>query len=178
MSGVIFALSRVWSRRRVGTFTRMKPALVAATLCFALSIACSKEPTRWDTDASAATLPAASVPKTEGAKLNAFFPKDADGYTRTFTQEKDGFVEAKVKKDGKEEATLTVSDANGDDAVKSKFEKATEKLGDSPLVTVGKNQSAVLVGKRYQVKVTSTTLDEAARKAWLGKFDLAGLSKL
>jgi hypothetical protein len=42
---------------------------------------------------------------------------------------------------------------------------------------VGKNQSSVLVNKRFQVKVSSKTLGPDARKAVLGSFDLAGLAK-
>ena len=62
--------------------------------------------------------------------------------------------------------------------MKSKFASATDKVGASPLVTVGKNQSAALVGGKYQVKVSSQTLDADARKGLLAKFDLGGLSKL
>jgi hypothetical protein len=140
--------------------------------------ACKKEPTRWD-EAATATVPGAAAPKIEGKKFNAFFPADGvDGYTRIFTQEKDGFVEAKLNKDGGEAATLSISDANGDDGVKSKFASATDKVAGQPLVTVGKNQSAVLVHDRFQVKVSSQKLDADARKALLGKFDLDGLGKL
>ncbi|MEZ4300888.1 MAG: hypothetical protein R3B70_38495 [Polyangiaceae bacterium] len=154
--------------------------LLAAALGLVAGLsACKKdEPSRWETSATA-TLSAAATPKIEGSKLNAFFPADnTDGHTRVFSQEKDGFVEAKLKKDGADVATLSISDASGDDAVKSKFEKSTDKVGDYPLVTVGKNQSAVLVNGKFQVKVSSPTLDPDARKAWLGKFDLAGLAKL
>ena len=143
-----------------------------------LAAACKKEPTRWD-EAATATVPAGAGPKIEGKKLNAFFPADGmDGYTRIFTQEKDGFVEAKLNKDGGEAATLSISDATGDQGVKSKFASAADKVSGQPLVTVGKNQSAVLVHDKYQVKVSSPKLDADARKALLGKFDLDGLGKL
>lgn len=143
-----------------------------------LAAACGKEPSRWDSAASA-TVPGAAAPKIEGAKLNAFFPADgSDGYSRVFSQEKDGFVEAKLKKDGTEVATLAISDASSDDSVKAKFASAPDKVGDQPLVTVGKNQSAVLVNNKFQVKVSSQTLDADARKALLAKFDLKGLAKL
>ena len=139
--------------------------------------ACGKEPSRWD-QAATATATAAG-PKVEGGKLNAFFPADGtDGYSRVFTQEKEGFVEAKLKKDGQEVATLAISDASSDEAAKGKFAGATDKVGAHPLVTVGKNQSAALVNGRFQIKVSSQTLDADARKALLAKFDLGGLSKL
>ena len=158
----------------------MKPRrlLALALTGIALLAACKKEPNRWE-QAATQTLPGADVPKTEGKQLNAFFPPDnTDGMSRVFTQEKDGFVEAKLKKDGQDVATLSISDANGDDGVKSKFATASDKVSGQPLVTVGKNQSAVLVHDRYQIKVSSQTLDEAARKALLAKFNIDGLAKL
>ena len=158
----------------------MKPRrfFALALLGAALLAACKKEPNRWE-QAATQTLPASTVPKTEGKHLNAFFPPDgADGMSRVFTQEKDGFVEAKFKKDGQEVATVSISDAVGDDAVKSKFASASDKVNGQPLVTVGKNQSAVLVHDRYQIKVSSQSLDEGARKSLLGKFDIDGLNKL
>ena len=42
-------------------------------------------------------------------------------------------------------------------------------------MTVGKNQSTVLVKNRFQIKVSSQTLDHEARKAILATFDLKGL---
>jgi hypothetical protein len=151
--------------------------LLAVTLGLSAA-ACGKEPSRWDSAASA-TVPTGAAPKTEGAKLNAFFPADGtDGYSRVFSQEKDGFVEAKLKKDGQEAATLAISDASSDESVKSKFASAPDKVGDQPLVTVGKNQSAVLVNNKFQIKVSSQTLDADARKALLSKFDIKGLAKL
>ncbi|MFO0587521.1 MAG: hypothetical protein U0441_08280 [Polyangiaceae bacterium] len=157
----------------------MKPRrlLALALMGAALLAACKKEPNRWE-QAATQTLPGAAAPKMEGKQLNAFFPADGtDGMSRVFTQEKDGFVEAKFKKEG-QEATVSISDANGDDGVKSKFATATDKVNGQPLVTVGKNQSAVLVHDRYQIKVSSQSLDEAARKSLLGKFDIDGLNKL
>lgn len=159
----------------------MKIRTLSGLLACALALsaaACGKEPSRWD-QAATATLSAPATPKTEGAKLNAFFPADGtDGYGRVFTQEKDGFVEAKLKKDGAEVATLAISDASSDDAVKAKYAAATDKVDGQPLVTVGKNQSAVLVNNKFQIKVSSQTLDADARKALLSKFDLKGLAKL
>lgn len=156
---------------------RWKLTMIAG-LALALCAGCGEKPSRWD-QAATQTAPAAAAPKMEGAKLNAFFPADGtDGMSRVFSQEKDGFVEAKLKKEGQDVATLSISDASADEAAKGKFASATDKVGDHPLVTVGKNQSAVLVANKYQVKVSSQTLDAEARKALLAKFDLAGLAKL
>jgi hypothetical protein len=47
-----------------------------------------------------------------------------------------------------------------------------------PLVTVGNNQSSVLVNKKFQVKVSSKELGAGDRKALLGTFNLKGLAGL
>lgn len=154
--------------------------LVAAVVALA---ACSKDEKRW-ADAAAAAQSAtpivtASAPPQAGGALNKFFlPDKTDGYDRTFTQEKDGFAEAKLKKDGKEVAVASIADTRTNDDAKKKFDGVTEKVGRFPVVKVGNNQSSVLVADRYQVKISSQTLDHDARKALLAKFDLDGLSKL
>ena len=104
-----------------------------------------------------------------------FFPKEEGGYTRVMTSEKEGFSEANLLKDGKEVAILTIIDANKLAYAKAKFEGSTEKLDDLPVLKIGANQSSVLVKDRFQVKVTSQTLDHEARKAILATFDLKGL---
>ena len=104
-----------------------------------------------------------------------FFPKEEGGYTRVMTSEKEGFAEANLLKDGKDVAILTIVDANKLAYAKAKFEGSTEKLGDLPVLKIGGNQSSVLVKDRFQVKVTSQTLDHEARKAIIAMFDLKGL---
>jgi len=154
-------------------------APVFLLLVAALAGGCKEEPvSRWADAAAAAAQPSPSpsappVPKATGASFNAFFPKDV-----VFTQEKDDFAEAKVTKDGADLAVLSIKDSVGDTAPLAKFKDAKDRVAGHPLVTVGKNQSALLVKERYQVKVSSQTLDEAARKAWLERFDLAGLEKM
>lgn len=152
--------------------------VLVATAAPAFVTACKKEPTRWDGVASATTSarPPEAPPKAEGKELNAYFPKDGEGgYARVFTAEKEGYAEAKLTKEGAEAALLTVSDA--DPPQRDKFKDAKDKLAGYPLTTFGKNQSMVLVADRWQVKVSSKTLDEAARKDLLGTFDLAGLAQ-
>lgn len=144
------------------------------------SVGCKEEPTRWDTAASATVARAPEAPPVkEAGSFNAFFPPDGvDGMSRVYTQEKPGFAEAKLQKDGKDVATLSISDASGDESALKKFETASDKLQGYPLVTVGKNQSSLLVKGRYQVKVSSPQLDPDARKVWLEKFNLSGLAAL
>jgi len=143
--------------------------------------ACKKEPTRWDQAASAqapAAAPQAPALKA-GSAFNVLFPADGtDGYKRVFTQEKPGFAECKLQQDGKDVATLSINDLAADPAGLKKFAGATDSVNGSPLVTVGKNQSALLVNNRFQVKVSSQTLDAAARKPLFSKFNLAGFAGL
>lgn len=162
--------------------------LAALVLAFAL-VACKDDPpksTRWDQAASAAASAAQAAasaaastpppPKTETGAVNKFFPKAEAGTKLVYSVDKPGYAEAKLlADDGGELGNFTVGDADAD--ATAKFASAKDKLGTYPLVTVGKNQSAILVGTR-QVKMTSKTLDPDARKAWLGKFDLAGLAAL
>lgn len=168
---------------------RIGRALVALGLVVALALSsCKDDPpksTRWDEAASAAAASAQAAasaaasapppPKTETGSLNAFFPKDQADVHVVFTADRPGYAEAKLVGEAGVTATLTIADA--DAAALQKFDAAKEKLGTMPLVTVGKNQSAVLAGAR-QAKITSPTLDAEARKAWLAKFDLTGLAAL
>jgi hypothetical protein len=133
------------------------------------------------TAATAAAAPAATpaVAAIPAGTFNKFFPKDGEGgFKRVFAADKEGFAEAKLQKDGTEVAVLSISDAEKLAYAKAKFESAPDKLDGYPLMTVGNNQTTVLVKERYQVKVSSKTLDHEARKVILATFDLKGLSAL
>jgi hypothetical protein len=63
---------------------------LAASTSF--GVGCKKEPSRWDKAAGSATAEdkgtgEPSAAKTDGAKLNKFFPPAEDGTSRVFTQE-------------------------------------------------------------------------------------------
>jgi hypothetical protein len=155
---------------------------VALSLATLAASSCKKEPTRWD-KAAEAPLPAKPAEPAQqekaGATFNKAFPPDGvEGYKRVFTQEKEGFAEAKLQKDGKDVATLAIADVANDTDAKGKFEKSSDTVSGHPLVTIGKNQSALLVKNRYQVKVSSQALEPDARKQLLSKFDLATLASL
>lgn len=128
--------------------------------------------------------PAVAKDATQGSSFNKFFPKPGDGYERVYTQEKKGFAEAKLKKDGKDLAMLAISDATSDVtagiSATKKFEKSVTKIAGYPAVDIGTTQTAVLVADRYQVKVLSRnpSFTKADRQAWLQRFDLAGLAKV
>jgi hypothetical protein len=114
---------------------------------------------------------------TQGSNFNKFFPKGGNGYERVYTQEKKGTAQAKLKKDGKEVATLTIFDTKSNAAAAAKFQQSTKKVAGYPATTLGTMQTSILVNNRYQVTVRSTD-PSFDREAWLQKFDLNGLSKL
>ncbi|MGM3306402.1 hypothetical protein ACSQ6I_10530 [Anabaena sp. WFMT] len=149
-----------------------------------LTTACStKAPTRFDQVQQESTKQKSgqAVVKnaTQGSKLNTFFPKGGDGYDRVYTQEKKGFSEANLKKDGKVVAQLAISDTSSTPATASKYANSTKKIDGYPAVEQGKTQTSVLVGK-YQVKVISKDplFTASDRSEWIEKFNLDGLAKL
>ena len=114
-----------------------------------------------------------------GSEFNKFFPS-ADGYERVYTQEKDGFAEAKLKQDGSTLAMLSVSDTASNPSATAKYQNSERSLAGYPLVQVGSTATSLLVADRLQVKVLSRDDGFTAtdREAWLEKFDLSGLAKL
>ncbi len=116
----------------------------------------------------------------EGGSLNKFFPKADGAYKVVYNQEKDGFVEASLEQDGKEVATLAISDLSTNLDTKSKYTESTMKVASYPALTKGSKGTTILVGDRYQVSIRSKedSFDETMRKAWFEKFDLAGLANL
>lgn len=127
--------------------------------------------------------PAVAVDKKaviNGGEFNKFFPGNGAGYERVYTQEKDGFAEAKLKQDGNTLAMLSVSDTITNPNAITKYQNSERALAGYPLAEVGSTATSVLVADRLQVKVLSRDPDftSADREAWLEKFDLTGLAKL
>lgn len=115
-----------------------------------------------------------------GSSFNRYFPGDTGGYKRIYSQEKTGFAQAKLTKDGREMAILSISDTLNNPSAIDKFKASTETIGGYPALNQGSKSTVVLVADRFQVKVRSKddSFDEEARRDWLSKFDLRGLSKL
>ncbi|ESA32337.1 hypothetical protein N836_27490 [Leptolyngbya sp. Heron Island J] len=129
-----------------------------------------------------AQTPAIAVDKKaviNGGEFNKFFPT-ADGYERVYTQEKDGFAEAKIKQDGNTLAMVSVSDTTSNPSAAAKYENSDRTLSGYPVVEVGSTATSLLVADRLQVKVLSRdpAFTPTDREAWLEKFDLAGLAQL
>ena len=130
-----------------------------------------------------AQTPAATVDKKAviiGGEFNKFFPTAADGYERVYTQEKNGFAEAKLKQDGATLAMLSVSDTASNPNAALKYQNSDRTLAGYPLLEVGSTTTGLLVADRLQVKVLSRDPDftPTEREAWLEQFDLAGLATL
>jgi hypothetical protein len=151
---------------------------------FLLVSACSSQPpSRFEQAQQASTSKNASAVVKEsesGGSFNRFFPQASDGYQRVYTQEKQGFAQAKLKKDGKEIAVMSISDTRNNPTAIAKFKESTEEINGYPLVNQGSTGTAVLVGDRFQVKVLSRdpSFTQSDRSYWLSKFDLDGLSQL
>ena len=127
-------------------------------------------------DTKSATAPAGKP--VAGGQFNKLFPPNSGSYKRVFAQEKTGFAQAKLQEGGKDIATLSISDLASNPTAAKKYQASTKTVAGYPAVEVGKTQSAILVGNRYQVTVQSTTLTPSDREAWLQKFNLSGLAQL
>lgn len=156
-------------------------------LCLSLILflnACAEEPSRYDQVQEETTgrnaTPAVSKEAEQGNTFNKFFPKSADGFRVIPAQEKKGFAEYKVDKDGKNVAMLAINDTISNPSAAEKFNASTTKIGGFPAVDQGANATAVLVNGRYQVKVLSRdpSFTREDRVEWLEKFDLRGLARL
>ena len=165
---------------------RIVAALLVSVMLLVTACA-TAAPTRFDQAQQESTQKktglAVAKDATQGSNFNRFFPATQAGFERVYTQEKKGFAEAKLKKGGKDVAVLSISDTQGTTGganPSAKFQNSTLKIGGYPAVTQGKNSTALLVGDRYQVKISSrdATFTESDRQAWLKKFNLRGIEKL
>jgi hypothetical protein len=118
---------------------------------------------------------------TEGGKFNKLFPGDEAGYNVVYTQEKQGFAQAFLNKNGKKVAVLSISDIVANAEAINKYVSATKKIAGYPAVGVGNNGTAILVGNRFQVQVRTepnAAFTPQDRETWLAKFKLAELAKM
>ncbi len=116
-----------------------------------------------------------------GGEFNKFFPAaNESGYTRVASQEKEGFAEYKLKKDGKDVAMLAVTDTVTNPEAAAKFRESTRQINGYPAIEQGSTATAVLIDNRFQVKVLSRSplFTKEDREAWLQKFNFAGIAGL
>lgn len=161
---------------------RVFASLVLSLVLF-LSACSAQAPSRYDQvqrDTTARGAPAAVAKAAEqGSSFNQFFPRTVPGFEIVPAQEKKGFAEYKVNQGGKNVAVLSINDTTGTPAAQ-KFQTSTLKIGGYPAVEQGQNMTALLVGDRYQVKVSSrdASFTKENRADWLTKFNLRGLQNL
>ncbi|KZL48492.1 hypothetical protein A2T98_17810 [Nodularia spumigena CENA596] len=163
--------------------SKILPALLLSVLL--LTTACTpQEPGRFDQVQQESTQQkrgqAVVENATQGGEFNKFFPDADDDYEKVFTQEKKGFAEAKLKKDGKELAMLAVSDTSSTPKTAESYSNSTKTIAGYPAREIGNTQTAVLVNNRYQVKVLSRdpSFTASDRAEWIEKFNLDGLAAL
>jgi len=158
--------------------------LIAALLWSSGCSAGSEAPSPYDRiqqDTSQRSAPPAVAEEVEpGSRFNRFFPAAADGFEVVPTQEKQGFAEYKLKRDGKTLAMLSISDTLGVPGAAEKYARSADTIAGYPAVTQGTLATGLLVNGRYQVKVLSrdSSFSPDDRAAWLQKFDLQGLAQL
>lgn len=166
-------------------FARWARAFAPVLLSLLLFVtACSKAPSRYaevQKETTGRGAQTAVVKASEqGSTFNQFFPDSTGGYSVVPAQEKKGFAEYKLNKDGKTLAMLSVSDTSNLPAAALKYQNSTESVAGYPAVNQGATSTGLLVNSRYQVKVIARDPDftQADRVAWLQKFDLKGLARL
>ncbi|MGD1858587.1 MAG: hypothetical protein ACFB0E_01290 [Leptolyngbyaceae cyanobacterium] len=160
---------------------RLFPLLL---VCLLTVTACSSAPSKYDQvqqETTGSNAPAAVEKGAQkGGTFNQFFPASEGEFKVVPSQEKQGFAEYKLKRDGETLAMLTINDTISLPAAAKKYETAADTLSGFPLVEQGSTATGLLVNGRYQVKVLSRSdgFTGSDRLTWLEKFDLEGLSGL
>ncbi len=123
--------------------------------------------------------PAVAKMAEAGGTFNRFFPKSVPGYQIVPAQEKKGFAEYKVNREGKNVAMLSINDTLGTTAAE-KYKQSSFQIAGYPAVVQGQMATGILVQDRYQVKVLSRDpgFTPEDRAAWIEKFNLNGLANL
>src|SRR5262249_14892852 len=102
---------------------------------------CYREPTRWDEvqQQTRRNAPAVAKEAVPGSEFNKMFPRPEGDFDVVYTQEKPGFAEADLKKEGKVVATLAISDTASNPESAQKYKDTTARLKDFPMVDIGDN---------------------------------------
>ncbi|HEY9887362.1 MAG TPA: hypothetical protein V6D02_03120 [Candidatus Obscuribacterales bacterium] len=163
---------------------RFKQLIPLVLVFFFTLTACSAAPSKYDQvqkDTTGFNAPAAVNRAAEkGGTFNQFFPDSEGDYEVVPAQEKQGFAEYKLKRNGETLAMLSINDTISVPTAAAKYDNATATVGGFPSVEQGTTATGVLVNGRYQVKVLSRSESFTAsdRATWLQKFDLRGLAQL
>lgn len=115
-----------------------------------------------------------------GDALQTFLPKAGSGFFVEIIQTSEGNVEAALKLENTQIATLSIRDTSGGPGINAGFQSSTLTIAGYPALEVDPQTTAILVANRYQVSVRSVAPDFTPedRQYWLAEFDLAGLAAL
>lgn len=156
--------------------------LIGLVLATAALCGCQKAPDRWaEAQKKSLENPAAvSSEAVSGSEFNRFFPQVAAPWDIVFKQEKTGFAQASLQKDGREVAVLSVSDIKNNPDAADKFKESKETFAGMPLAAVGEQGTALLVNDRFQVQVRSMDplIGPQERQEWLTKFNLQAIGRI
>jgi hypothetical protein len=157
--------------------------LAGLAMAVLLLAGCNEQkPDRWAEAQKASTENphAVATNAVAGNEFNRFFPQVEKPWDIVFKQEKTGFAQASLQKDGREVAVLSVSDtANSPESVE-KYKDSTTSLDGMPVADLGEQGTAVLVADRFQVQVRSmdAEIGPEERQAWLEKFNLQAIGRI
>ncbi|MBE9042210.1 hypothetical protein IQ235_15635 [Oscillatoriales cyanobacterium LEGE 11467] len=163
------------------SFAYVRRTLAALLLSAVLLVTgCSTTTAPPASSSSSAPSETVSTQVLPGSEFNKFFPSASGEFDRVYTQEKEGFAEAKLKQNGNDVAMLAISDTASTPAAVQKYQQSRKSIAGYPAVEVGSTQTAILVAERFQVKAISrdSSFTGTDREAWLQKFDLNGLARL
>jgi hypothetical protein len=115
-----------------------------------------------------------------GGVFNKFFPADEGDFEVVYTQEKNGFSQAKLSRGGQDVAILSVFDTVNNPATLEKFQNSGQTIAGYPAISSGNLGTAILIADQFQVQVRSTddSFGQPDREEWLSKFNLHGLENL
>ncbi|QDU75938.1 hypothetical protein Pan97_29820 [Bremerella volcania] len=140
---------------------------------------CRESESRWDAAQQATQDGSTAVSEAalDGAVFNKFFPAQTDGIDIVYKQEKAGFSQASLYRDGKLLAMLSISDTRNNPAARDKYQGSTVSVQGYPVVHRD-DTTSMLVADRFQVQIQSEgdALTKEDRMKWLEKFDLGGLA--
>ncbi|WP_254566927.1 hypothetical protein [Oscillatoria sp. HE19RPO] len=163
---------------------RLRQILLSSCLGLLLLVsACGEvqEPSRWDGAQQQSTeVTSAAGQPVPGSSFNRLFPSASGGYSLVYTQEKPGFAEAKLQQGSQDMAMLSISDTVTNPSAVQKFQQSNTRVAGYPSSSLTANDTAILVGDRFQVKIQSRNpaFTASDRETWLQQFNLNGLQQL
>ena len=115
-----------------------------------------------------------------GSEFNKFFPVQSVTFDTVAKQEKSGFSQYSLRRDGDEIAQLSITDLRSNPEAAKKFQTPDMRVGNYPAKQDGTKGTTLLVAGRFQVKVRSPggQLNQQDRISWLEKFNLSGIESL